>query len=67
MTHRTRTIMTHSSRLLAALLASTGVATAHAHEGHGLDAFSHWHATDAVGFVAVMAVVAGLVWWRGRK
>jgi hypothetical protein len=38
-----------------------------AHEGHGLPGASHWHATDALGFVAVLAVAAGLVWWGRRK
>jgi hypothetical protein len=37
-----------------------------AHEGHGL-AGGHWHATDAFGFVAVIAGVAAVMWWRGRK
>ena len=32
-----------------------------AHEGHGLQGFSHWHASDALGFVALAAVVA-VVW-----
>ena len=38
---------------------------AHAHEGHGLDG-SHWHPTDALGFIAVLVVVAA-VWWVRRK
>jgi hypothetical protein len=47
--------------LLAAL-------TAHAHTGHGLPGASHWHASDAWGFVAVAAVAAAAaLWWRGRK
>ena len=37
-----------------------------AHEGHGL-AGGHWHATDTFGFVAVIAGVAAVMWWRGRK
>jgi Co/Zn/Cd efflux system component len=37
-----------------------------AHEGHGLSG-AHWHATDAFGFVAVIAGVAAVMWWRGRK
>ena len=36
-----------------------------AHEGHGLFG-SHWHATDALGFVAVAAVVVVAVWWSGK-
>ena len=42
-------------------------AQAHAHPGHGLPEPSHWHASDVLGFVAVVAVVAGLLWWRNRK
>ena len=34
---------------------------AQAHEGHGFQALSHWHASDALGFVALAAVVA-VVW-----
>ena len=40
-------------------------APAFAHEGHGLFG-SHWHATDALGFVAVAAVVAVAVWLSGK-
>ena len=38
---------------------------AQAHEGHGLGG-SHRHPTDALGFVAVLVVLAA-VWWAGRK
>ena len=38
---------------------------AQAHDGHGLSG-SHWHASDALGFVAVLVVVAA-VWWARRK
>lgn len=47
---------------LAALLASL---PSLAHEGHGLLG-SHWHATDALGFVGV-AVLIGLAIWMSRK
>jgi Co/Zn/Cd efflux system component len=33
-----------------------------AHEGHGLFG-SHWHATDALGFVGVAAAAALAIWW----
>ena len=36
-----------------------------AHEGHGLFG-SHWHSTDAMGFVGV-AAVAGLAVWLLKK
>ena len=49
---------------LAALL-STGAA--HAHEGHGLPGISHWHSTDVLGFIVVAALVAGVIWFKGRK
>jgi len=38
---------------------------AQAHDGHGLGG-SHWHPNDALGFLAVLVVVAAL-WWAGRK
>ncbi len=40
--------------------------TALAHDGHGMGA-THWHATDAWGFLFVGAVVAVAFYWRGRK
>ena len=52
--------------LALTLLTTLLGATAHAHEGHGL-AGTHWHATDAFGFIAALAAVGALVWWRGRK
>ncbi len=53
-----------SKSLMATTLASAACA-AHAHEGHGLFG-SHWHATDALGFVAVAALV-GFAIWISRK
>jgi hypothetical protein len=38
-----------------------------AHEGHGLQALSHWHATDALGLVALAAVVAVAWSYFNRK
>jgi hypothetical protein len=32
---------------------------AKAHEGHGLPGASHWHATDTVGLLVVVALAAG--------
>ena len=52
------------NRLLPWLLCSP----AFAHEGHGMDGVSHYHATDAWGFV-VMAFIMVVVWWftgRGK-
>ncbi len=43
-------------------------AAALAHEGHGLEAASHWHATDTFGLVlAAGAVVLALWFTRGGK
>ncbi len=50
--------------LLTAALASSALA-AQAHEGHGLFG-SHWHATDALGFVGVV-VLLGAAIWLARK
>ena len=36
-----------------------------AHDGHGL-AGGHWHASDAFGFVVLVAAV-GAAWWFGRR
>lgn len=48
------------SALAASLLAAaTG---AHAHPGHGLLEASHWHASDAWGFLGVAALVALAIW-----
>jgi uncharacterized protein HemY len=50
--------------LLLPTLAST---LASAHEGHGIEGASHYHATDVWGFVA-LAIVAAVVWWfSGRN
>ncbi|MFM1909250.1 MAG: hypothetical protein RLZZ591_2927 [Pseudomonadota bacterium] len=50
---------------LSSLLAATG--TALAHDGHGLQG-SHWHPTDAWGFVALAVVVTVAVFFsRGGK
>jgi hypothetical protein len=38
-----------------------------AHEGHGLQALSHWHASDALGLLAVVAVVAAAWSYFNRK
>jgi hypothetical protein len=38
-----------------------------AHEGHGLPGSSHWHATDVMGLVLVLALAAGAAWWIRRK
>ena len=46
--------------LLAIATALTAL-PALAHDGHGLFG-SHWHATDALGFVAVAGLIALAVW-----
>ena len=53
--------------LLAFFLALAASAPALAHEGHGLGC-SHWHATDAWGFVALGAGLAAAIWFsKGGK
>ncbi len=39
---------------------------AHAHEGHGIEGASHYHATDVWGFLALVGVIA-VMWWMGRN
>ncbi|MCW5666852.1 MAG: hypothetical protein KIT35_23710 [Piscinibacter sp.] len=53
-------------RFAAVLPAVLAPALAAAHEGHGL-ANPHWHASDLFGLLLVVAVAAGVLWWRGRK
>jgi hypothetical protein len=38
---------------------------AFAHEGHGMEGTSHYHATDAWGFLAALAIIVAM-WWMGR-
>ncbi len=57
-----------TARALGVLSASMALAhpLAHAHSGHG-QAGSHWHATDLFGFLAGLALVGAVLWWRGRE
>ena len=50
--------------LVVPALACTALAS-QAHDGHGLHG-SHWHASDALGFV-VLAAMIGLAIWMSRK
>ncbi len=55
------------SRLSAGALACTA-SLAFAHEGHGIEGASHWHATDTVGLLVLAAVLGLVVWFtRGGK
>jgi hypothetical protein len=47
--------------LLSALCLNTW-----AHEGHGIEGASHYHATDVWGFVGA-AAVGVLLWWFTRR
>ena len=60
-------LRTHSKtiKFIAICALTTGVSSAFAHEGHGLQG-SHWHATDLWGFVAI-GVVLAIAIWHGRK
>ena len=40
---------------------------ASAHEGHGMEGVSHWHATDAWGLLALATGLAVGLWIAGRK
>ena len=52
--------------MLTSAIATAAVATAAvAHDGHGLGS-THWHATDALGFVVAAALVAVAVYF-GKK
>ncbi len=39
---------------------------AQAHEGHGMEGVSHYHATDVWGFVSVAVAAAAAWWFSGR-
>lgn len=39
---------------------------AYAHEGHGLPGSAHWHASDTLGFVGVILVIAAL-WFIHKR
>lgn len=48
------------------LVLASGIAAAH--PGHGIEADSHWHASDAWGFLLVGALVVLAIWFsRGGK
>ncbi|MEI2679287.1 MAG: hypothetical protein V9G29_16375 [Burkholderiaceae bacterium] len=53
-------------RTAIAWLVLTATSTAFAHEGHGLGSGSHWHASDAWGYIALGAVLVFAL-WAGRK
>ena len=54
-------------KLLSLVFAFLACAPALAHEGHGLGG-SHWHVTDAWGFVALGLGLAAAVWFsKGDK
>ena len=61
------TTMKQLRPLFLLLAASFTTLPAWAHEGHGMPGFAHWHASDVLGFVAVAAVVAAVVWFKGGK
>jgi len=50
-----------TSRKPLVVAAAFSTLPALAHDGHGLFG-SHWHATDALGFVAVGVLIALAVW-----
>ena len=53
------------TRLISSLALLVLPIVVEAHEGHGIEGASHYHATDVLGFLAALAVIAA-VWWMGR-
>jgi hypothetical protein len=58
--------MKHARAVSAWIGATLMSSTAFAHEGHGLSG-THWHATDAWGWLALGVVVAAALWVARRK
>jgi hypothetical protein len=52
---------------IATLLAAVAALPALAHPGHGLRDASHWHATDTLGLLVVVALAGTAIWFSGRK
>ena len=52
---------------LRPLILACAALPAWAHEGHGMPGLAHWHASDVLGFVAVVAVIAAVIWFKGGK
>ena len=50
---------------LLILCLTSGLASAHAHDGHGRSG-THWHGSDAFGF-ALLGVAVALVVWAARS
>ncbi len=58
---------TDSTKSLVAGALASLCAVARAHDGHGLSG-GHWHATDAWGLLAFVAVLAAALWYsRGGR
>lgn len=55
------------NKALTALHLCLAATLASAHEGHGLPGISHWHATDVVVVLGLVAAVAAAVWFGRRK
>jgi hypothetical protein len=53
-------------KIVAAYAFSAGAGAVLAHDGHAMVG-SHWHATDAMGFVALVCAVGVAVWMSGGK
>jgi hypothetical protein len=57
----------NTPKVIAASLITTWASSVFSHDGHGFSG-AHWHATDAVGFVAFVGMLAVAVWLsRGGK
>jgi hypothetical protein len=57
----------NAPKIIAACAISTWATAAFSHDGHGAEG-THWHATDAWGFVALAVCVAAALWFsRGDE
>ena len=51
---------------IAPLLLGLFALSSHAHEGHGIEGASHYHASDVWGFVIALCMGVFMWWLNGR-
>ena len=54
-------MITFTRQFIAASALFTWATAVFSHDGHGLSG-THWHATDALGFVVISGLIAVAIW-----